>query len=140
MPRPVRRRLQRAMKKSRDVDQIRRAQELLTLHALGGNISAASRVYGASCRVLRQWRILYGRDRSPMLSGWPARHGRVQLLFQPAYRPWANRIERLWKQLHDTVTRNHCYQSLDMLMAAVRRFMRVCQLFPGSTPALVTAS
>ncbi len=93
-------------------------------------------------RARRLWLIVdnYVIHRSRMLSGWLARHRRVQLLFQPAYHPWVNRIERLWKQLHDTVTRNHCCQSLDTLMAAVRRFMRVCQPFPGSAPALATAS
>jgi transposase len=59
MPRPVRRRLQPVVKKSRDVDHVRRAQGLLTLHALGGNLSAASLVCGASRRALRRWRNLY---------------------------------------------------------------------------------
>ncbi len=54
MSRPVRRRLQRVVKKSRDVDHVRRAQGLLTLHALEGNVSAAARVCGASRRALRQ--------------------------------------------------------------------------------------
>ncbi len=68
----------------------------------------------------------YVIHRSRMLAGWLARHRRVRLLFQPAYHPWVNHIERLWKQLHDTVTRNHRCKSLDKLMAAVRQFMRVC--------------
>lgn len=82
----------------------------------------------------------YVIHRSRMLAGWLARHRRIQLLFQPVYHPWVNRIERLWKQLHDTVTRNHCHKSLDKLMTAVRRFMRMCQPFPGSAPTLATAS
>ena len=32
---------------------------------------------------------------------------KFELIFQPAYHPGVNRIELLWKQLHDTVTRNH---------------------------------
>ncbi|MEZ5445379.1 MAG: IS630 family transposase [Gammaproteobacteria bacterium] len=82
----------------------------------------------------------YVIHRSRMLASWLARHRRVRLLFQPAYHPWVNRIERLWKQLHDTVTRNHRHRDLSKLMTAVRRFMRVCQPFPGNAPALATAS
>jgi transposase len=78
----------------------------------------------------------YVIHRSGMLAGWVARHRRVRLLFQPAYHPWVNHIERLWKQLHDTVTRNHRCKSLGTLMTAVRRFMRECQPFPGSAPGL----
>ncbi len=59
MPRPIREGLQRVVKKSREVNHVRRALGLLTLHALGGNLSAASQVYGASRRALRQWRKLY---------------------------------------------------------------------------------
>lgn len=339
MRRPVRRRLQRVVKRSRDVDYVRRAQGLLTLHALGGNLSAAARVCGASRRALRQWRALYeaggeqaiapklrGREdwkatagllqqlselvrtdptglgylrsrwssellalelkrrgavqvhattirrwlarlqivwrrarptlcigdrqkprkmraihhalrgcraqwevfyvdeadidlnprigatwvprgqqatvptpgknrkchvagalnartgkvlwvehtrkdselflrlletlarsyrharrlslivdnyiihRSRMVRGWLKRHPRVKLLFQPAYHPWVNEIERLWKQLHDTVTRNHRCGTLDKLMNQVNRFMEVCQPFPGNRPALAMAA
>jgi len=61
------------------------------------------------------------------------------LLFQPVYHPWVNRIERLWKALHDTVTRNHRYRTMDELMIAVRRFLVVCQPFPGNCHALATA-
>jgi len=54
------------------------------------------------------------------------------LLFQPVYHPWVNVIERLWKQLHDTVTRNHTWPTLRALMAAVRRFLDAAQPFPGA--------
>lgn len=74
--------------------------------------------------------------RSRIVQGWLARHPRIRLLFQPAYHPWVNRIERLWRQLHDTVTRNHRCATLESLMNAVRRFMAVCQPFPGNDPAL----
>ena len=47
-----------------------------------------------------------------------------------------NRIERLWKQLHENITRNHCYPKLDSLMQAVRTFLHVVQPFPGSGAAL----
>jgi transposase len=82
----------------------------------------------------------YVIHRSQMVQGWLKRHPRVRLLFQPVYHPWVNRIERLWKQLHDTVTRNHRCANQQKLMKAVRRFMEVCQPFPGSDPALATGA
>lgn len=78
--------------------------------------------------------------RSRMVQGWLKRHPRVKLLFQPAYHPWVNAIERLWKQLHDTITRNHRCGTMDKLMNNVDRFMEVCQPFPGSRPALARAA
>lgn len=45
---------------------------------------------------------------------------RVQLHFLPPYCPDHNRIERLWKDLHDNVTRNHQRRSLDELLTRVR--------------------
>jgi transposase len=98
-------------------------------------LEALSRGY----RRARRLRLIldnYVIHRSRMVQGWLRRHPRVGLLFQPVYHPWVNRIERLWKQLHDTVTRNHCCASLEILMKAVERFMEVCQPFPGSRPAL----
>ena len=60
------------------------------------------------------------------------RNEKFELLFQPTYHPWVNRIERLWKALHDTVTRNHRHSTMDSLMAAVRIFMKAAQPFPGA--------
>ena len=48
---------------------------------------------------------------------------KFKLLFQPAYHPWVNKIELLWKKLHDTVTRNHRHPTMNQLMNAVRKFM-----------------
>ena len=60
------------------------------------------------------------------------RNPKFELLFQPVYHPWVNRIERLWKQLHDTVTRNHTWLTMEALMNAVRRFLEAAQPFPGA--------
>jgi transposase len=57
---------------------------------------------------------------------------KFKLLFQPVYHPWVNEIERLWKQLHDTVTHNHRYNTIKQLMQAVYRFMGTVSPFPGS--------
>jgi transposase len=48
----------------------------------------------------------------------------VQLHFLPPYCPDHNCIERLWKDLHDNVTRNHTSQSMDELMNRVTDYLR----------------
>ena len=58
--------------------------------------------------------------------------GRVVLHFLPPYSPDDNVIERLWKQMHAHVTRNHRHQHIDTLTAAVRSFLRDAQPFPGT--------
>lgn len=81
----------------------------------------------------------YGIHSSRIARAWLAHHPRVRLLFQPAYHPWVNAIERLWKAMHDTVTRNHRHATLAELMRAVRRFLKVAQPFPGNHHALARA-
>jgi len=61
---------------------------------------------------------------------------RINLVFLPTYSPKYNRIERLWKCLHDTVTRNHRCRNLAELMTAVRAFIVAASPFPGSAHAL----
>lgn len=61
---------------------------------------------------------------------------KFELLFQPAYHPWVNKIELLWKQLHDTITRNHRHSTMNKLMVAVRTFMALVSPFPGSSVQL----
>ncbi len=77
--------------------------------------------------------------KSRLANAWLTHHPRIRLLFQPAYHPWVNHIERLWKALHDTVTRNHRFATLEQLMQAVRRFLKVAQPFPGNKHALARA-
>jgi len=74
----------------------------------------------------------YGIHKSRLALAWLKHNPKFELLFQPTYHPWVNHIERLWKQLHDVVTRNHAYTSMNELMRAVRTFMRVVQPFPGA--------
>ncbi len=57
---------------------------------------------------------------------------KFELIFQPAYHPRVNIIELLWKQLHDTVTRNHRHSTMKSLMEDVRKFMNNVSPFPGS--------
>ncbi len=48
----------------------------------------------------------------------------ITLKFLPPYCPNENRIERVWKDLHDQVTRNHRHPVLDKLMKDVRSFVK----------------
>jgi transposase len=50
--------------------------------------------------------------------------GRVQLHFLPPYCPDYNRIERVWRDLHENVTRNHQCRTMNELMAEVRWYLR----------------
>jgi transposase len=49
---------------------------------------------------------------------------RVTLHFLPPYCPDHNRIERLWKDLHDNVTRNHRCAGMEELMIEVRLYLK----------------
>jgi len=57
---------------------------------------------------------------------------RIQLHFLPPYSPNHNRIERLWKQMHDNVTRNHKHQTMPSLWKDVTWFLNQIQPFPGT--------
>jgi putative transposase len=73
----------------------------------------------------------------------PRLAGRVVLHYLPPYSPEANVIERLWKHLHDHVTRNHQPPTMEALMATVTDFLTAVQPFPGtkvSTPPLAITS
>lgn len=78
--------------------------------------------------------------KSRVVNTWLASHPTFELLFQPAYHPWVNRIERLWKAMHDTVTRNHRCKSLEELCAHVARFIEIVQPFPGAGHSCATMS
>ena len=63
--------------------------------------------------------------------------GRVVLHFLPPYSPKYNRIERLWRELHANVTRNHRCHTLAELFDRVRAFLRRASPFPGATASLL---
>jgi transposase len=48
---------------------------------------------------------------------------RLSLHFLPPYCPDHNRIERIWKDLHDNVTRNHRCATMEELMVEVRAYL-----------------
>ena len=49
--------------------------------------------------------------------------GRIVLHFLPPYCPDANRIERVWQDLHANVTRNHRCRTIDQLLAKARQYL-----------------
>ena len=76
---------------------------------------------------------------SQVSKSWLALHPKFQLVFQPPCCTWVNIIERLWKQLHDTVTRNHQHATMSKLMHDVPSFMNAASSFPGAGHALALA-
>jgi transposase len=102
-------------------------------------LEAVERAYAKT--VLRIYIILdnFIIHKSRLAQAWCNHHPRIRLLFQPAYHPWVNDIEKLWKAMHDTVTRNHRHSTLNKLMIAVRRFLTVAAPFPGGGHALARA-
>jgi len=70
--------------------------------------------------VLDNFRIHSSRAVAAAQARWG---DRVEFHFLPPYCPDHNRIERLWKDLHDNVTRNHTCTTIDMLMQRVNQYL-----------------
>jgi transposase len=66
-------------------------------------------------------------------------HGRVRLHFLPPYSPKYNRIERLWRELHANVTRNHRCRTLPELLRRVAAFLHRASPYPGTNVSLMRA-
>lgn len=49
--------------------------------------------------------------KSHLAQARPIHIPKFEILFQPAYQPWANDIEKLWKELHDNIARKHRYRN-----------------------------
>jgi len=52
---------------------------------------------------------------------------KIKLHFLPPYSPNENKIERLWKQMHDHVTRNHKHPNIELLMQDIEIFLKNAQ-------------
>lgn len=81
------------------------------------------RSYGGARKihlVLDNFRIHSSRAVQAARARWG---DRVVLHFLPPYCPDDNRIERLWKDLHDNVTRNHTCRTMDQLMSNVWAYL-----------------
>lgn len=70
--------------------------------------------------VLDNFRIHSSRAVEAARARWG---DRVQFHFLPPYCPDNNRIERLWKDLHGNVTRNHKCTEMSELMANVNEYL-----------------
>lgn len=66
--------------------------------------------------------------------------GVIVLHFLPPYCPEHNAIERLWRELHANVTRNHRCKNIEALLAHVERFLKRAIPYPGSRPSLAKAT
>jgi len=89
---------------------------LRLLEKLKQKYSGAKRIYV----ILDNYRI----HSSQIVNSALAHHlSNIKLEFLPPYCPNDNRIERVWKDLHDEVTRNHRHRSLENLMIDVYRFI-----------------
>lgn len=65
---------------------------------------------------------------------------RLTLHFLPPYCPDHNRIERIWKDLHDNVTRNHRCSGMEELMTEVRHYLAARNRRGKHTCARTTAA
>ena len=65
---------------------------------------------------------------------------RFVLHFLPPFCPEGNRIERLWKDVHANVTRNHRCRSIEALVAAVEHYLRRLGRVPADQLSLGRAA
>jgi putative transposase len=72
--------------------------------------------------ILDNYRIHKSEIVKAALGGYLA--GKIKLHFLPPYCPDHNKIERLWRDLHDNVTRNHRQPTMTCLMVEVRSYLR----------------
>jgi transposase len=70
--------------------------------------------------ILDNYRIHNSKITQAALAGFG---GRIQLHFLPPYCPSANKIERVWQDLHANVTRNHDCADMATLMQDVRYYL-----------------
>lgn len=90
---------------------------LRMLESLLERYSDAKRIY----IILDNYRIHSSRIVQAALSH---RLKKISLVFLPPYCPNENKIERVWKDLHDEVTRNHPHATMGELMQAVHKYLR----------------
>jgi transposase len=90
---------------------------VLLWHLLKEVYPTAKRIYV----ILDNYRIHSSRQVELALTNT---EGRIHLCFLPPYCPDHNRIERVWRDLHENVTRNHRCRTIGELMGEVRRYLR----------------
>ncbi len=72
--------------------------------------------------VVDNWKVHDSRQTRQVLAELG---GRVRLHFLPPYSPDDNPIERVWKDFHDNVTRNHRYRRMGWLMQAAEGYLQL---------------
>ncbi len=101
-----------------------RTQDQRLVHTLavatGVKGVSASQVYSCDPGQLPEDSLQPARTQLPLASSG----GRIRLHFQTPNCPDHNRIERVWKDLHDNVTRNHCCRNMQQLMMEVYAYLR----------------
>lgn len=83
---------------------------------IGRDYPTAKRIH----LILDNYRIHSSRQTQLALSRL---EGRIVLHFLPPYCPDHNRIERVWRDLHDNVTRNHTCRNMKELMSEVNQYL-----------------
>ena len=94
-----------------------------------------------TCRSARRITLIaenYFIHNRAVVQRWLGQSRNFPILFQPFDHPRVNNIERLWKQVHDTVTRNHRCTTMAQLMVNVRPFLDVCRYLSRSALGIAT--
>ena len=86
--------------------------------------------------IVDNWGIHTSRATQAALRRLP----RIRLHFLPTYSPKHNPIGRLWEDLHANVTRNHRFQTMAELVAAVEHFLRFVSPYTPGKPPLARAA
>lgn len=101
------------------VEGVRKTSQLFI--ALVDHLAGRSRKAKTIHLVLDNFRIHSSKAVEAASARWGSR---VVLHFLPPYCPDHNRIERMWKDLHDNVTRNHTCKTMDELMLYVNNYLK----------------
>ena len=82
------------------------------------------------CRRLRRWKVIHVIcdnaifHKSRAVKAWVARQGgRIVLHYLPTRAPEENPVERVFWRLHEAITRNHSFQTIEELVGASMTWM-----------------
>jgi len=106
----------------------RRNAELFVAHL--DDLRCSLRCYQVIHVVCDNARFHNCRKTNEYLDRWG---DRIQLHYLPKYAPETNPIERVWRHLHETLTRNHRCQTLDELLDQVHEWTDRQRYFAGQT-------
>jgi putative transposase len=82
------------------------------------------------CRRLRRWKVIHvicdnaNFHKSRAVKAWVASQGgRVVLHYLPTRAPEENPVERVFWRLHEAITRNHSFKTIDELVSASMKWL-----------------